>query len=558
MDHNQIERAIEILRELVAEDPEREAALVASRGEFFGAEPGAGLDEASRALADRRHFEWFAFEGPQVSAGGPAGQELRERWEARADGDLRAWVAALLRSRAGIFEVLQADPRDGLLVQDLLSRASLVVDEPEAAAELAVGDLLVGRLASLDDEQFLLSPAVACFRNPDLRAALVHDLEGLAASRRGTLRIAQSELERMFFSVRGSGEAEPVREQADELAAEFTELLVEGGVERERAEAWVESLRGTAEAAARAGRDGAEVRSGLLDGLAFDTEVDLDRARHLIGPAWEAFGRQARPADESGAPGAALETDGGAAEDGAGSAVERALANYDRGRAAGQGLDQLFDALEAELGLDPGDEHDDEVAPDFPGVVGAMIGEYLWERAHQGRTIDDEARAVLERLGEFSAELGRFEELSAEHLRRFAAWWLLDRGLLAGVSSASAALGVLEDFARWVEEEHEFELWSDFADVHARLKEALPRAVEANVLLGAANLDVGSPGRLDVLEDVATARVGVRDGAGEWRPLSGPAAVLALLREGDQVACRFEGDVALPLRCYPDAARELG
>ncbi len=299
MDHNQIERAIEILRELVAQDPERESALVASRGEFFGGEPGAGLDEASRALADRRHFEWFAFEGPQLSGGGPAGQELRERWEARADGDLRAWVAALLRSRAGIFEVLQADPRDGLLVQDLLSRATLVVDEPEAAAELA----------SLDDEQFLLSPAVACFRNPDLRAALVRDLEGLAASRRGTLRIAQSELERMFFSVRGSGQAGPAREQADELAAEFTELLVEGGVERERAEAWVESLRGTADAAARVGRDGTEVRSGLLDGLAFDTEVDLDRARQLIGPAWEAFGRQARPAEESGAPRAPLEMD---------------------------------------------------------------------------------------------------------------------------------------------------------------------------------------------------------------------------------------------------------
>ncbi|MHC4893936.1 MAG: hypothetical protein ACYTFV_11365 [Planctomycetota bacterium] len=366
----------------------------------------------------------------------------------------------------------------------------------------------------------------------------------------------------------GAEEALELAEQltALELAEQLTVLLTDGGVERERAEAWVESLREAAEAAARIGEDGTGVRNRLLESLAFDTSVDLDRARELLGPAWAAFARARTP--ERVVQESAAETQTGSAGTGATQtsdnapitgdgpdAVRQALENYDRGREAGVGLEQLFNTLEQELDLDDDEEEDDATAPDFPGVVAAMVEEFLWENDQGGEALEPDQAAALKSFAQFTADVGLFESLTADHLLTFAARWSLDRGRLTNESVAIATLSALEAFARWSDSEHELELWSDFSETAETLGANLPRVVRANSTLGVGELDVGDPARLDLTEDLAEERLGVRDPNGDWYVVEAPASVLSELRVGDQIACRFEGECALPLRCYPPEAR---
>src|SRR6185503_8109201 len=108
----------------------------------------------------------------------------------------------------------------------------------------------------------------------------------------------------------------------------------------------------------------------------------------------------------------------------------RALAEFERKRKAGLPLDDVFDELERELALDEdenenegdadaadvddGDPDDsdageravpkgdaDEVspAPDFPGVVSAMITEFLWETGRDSGALRAEDMAGLESFG---------------------------------------------------------------------------------------------------------------------------------------------------------------
>ena len=70
------------------------------------------------------------------------------------------------------------------------------------------GDLLIGRVFPIDQEDCLLSPAVSCIRDEALVAELELKIGQLRASRRGVLRIQQSELERLFFQP-GASTADP-------------------------------------------------------------------------------------------------------------------------------------------------------------------------------------------------------------------------------------------------------------------------------------------------------------------------------------------------------------
>jgi hypothetical protein len=579
-----IERGVELLRELILADPRLAAEFAHSRAQFFaGSEPPA-QPELERRLADRRHLEWFGFERPTGAEGVPPAQVLFDAWMERADGELRLYSNSLQHSRTGVFQVTEIEPGRGLWLEDLLGHGAFPVDEPEAADQLAVDDLLAGRIYPVGESLFRLSPAVACFRNPTLLEALQRDLGQAASGRRGTLRIAQLDLEHMFFHRRGGSEAEPqeaVVTPATASAAQaaaasghgLLELLRAGGLEAERAEAWLETLREAAQASLTLADGGASFLDRSLERLAFDTQVDLDRARALLGTHWRELREAARADAVARASGPSHATAGRAPQrpkgaragsspeadqDGAVRSpeqVRRALENYDRGRAAGEGLEQLFAAIEGELGLDDDEDQDAELAPDFPGVVGALLEEYRWERAHEGRPVQAAEQLLLTGLGHYTRHIGLLEELSAEHLSAFAARVAIDRGLVPDAADATRLLDELEAFARWTEEAHQLSLWSDFERRCGDLRSSLPRIARANAALGVGTLDVGDPRRTEVIEDLASQSLGVRDSVGEWRELDSPAAVLSELRGGDQVACLIDARRARPLRCYPPEAR---
>lgn len=573
MTHHPIELGIALLRELVEEDSTLQQELRESRRSFFSSDPPEDQDSPARILADRRHFEWFVFERAAEDGGEPLAPGLFDAWMERADVDLQVHGNALLHSRTGVFEVGDVEPGEGLWIHDLLGHGAFPITEAEASDQLETGDLLAGRIFPAGESQFRLSPAVACFRNDRLREALRADLDNLRGGRRGTLRLAQIEIERMFFGPREVGHADPTVarasavEVAERLRTEFRDLLVEGGVDADRADAWLESLR----AAARStdASEASSLRAELLDQLAFETEVDLERARGLVGEAWTAFGAVATPgqreagdaatdAEVSSGEDVAPPTTGrppsGSPADGR-EAVARALDNFDAGRAAGRDLDQLFNALEQELGLESDEEDDGATVPDFPDVVAAVVQEYLWEQSQNG-AVGATARTTLEALATFTRGLGVFEDLGAEHLVAFATRWAVDRGLIRDRDAAVAVLAELERFARWVEDAHQMPLWTAFERRAGELEADLPRAAEVNAALGSGGVDVGDPKRYRVSEDLAVEALGL-DIDGGWRPLAASDEALARIRAGDHVAVDLNGPDARVLRVYVPQVLDL-
>jgi len=423
--------------------PELWAEVQASRTEFFaGATIGTG--------AERRHMEWFLLERPSRVLGDVPVLALQDAWREELGGPEAELVTAFQQSVTGVFEVTSLVADEGLWVRDLVTRGEHPVLESVAQPELAVGDLLVGRLYPVGGGAFRLSPTVACFRNPELVAAVRADLERMQGTRRGVLRVQQRELE-LFHALPTQERATPA-----DVRRRGREALLELGLEPSQVDALLVRLkRGARE------RDGGVVREALSE-LAFETAVDLERARLVLAELWDAErGEQPRPERVS--------------EPAVGD-VRAALEAFDRGRAEGRDLDQLFAALERELGVD-GDEGDDEdpSAPDFPGVVGAMVEEFLWETEHEHGTELAERYAGLRKLGEYGRDIGVFEELDTAQLLDFSARWLLDRSGVREPAEAEQVLDALAAFCRWCEEAHDLPLWTRFGTTLEALRADVPR-----------------------------------------------------------------------------------
>jgi hypothetical protein len=510
-----IERAIEVLLQRLAADAALQKELAAARQEFFPGGPADGLPPEG----ERRLLEWFLLERPSPALGGVpivALEELVEEPEV---------VAALRDSTAGVFEVSSVATGEGLWLEDLLHGGQRPVAEEEALDGLAPGDLLIGRLFPVGGGVARLSPAVTCFRNPALARALRTDLEQIRSGRRGVVRVGQAELERLFHGASAGPVPAPSEVRRGTRAA-----LVALGLPPEEAAALIEAV----------GRAASEGRAGgvteLLNHLAFETEIDLEAARRVLIDQWEA-----ECASRSGPPAAH-----------AGGDVSAALAAFDEGRAAGQDLEALFQKLERDLGLEPeaaGDE--DEGVPDFPGVVGAVIEEFLWDTEREHGTARAQGFAVLRCLGAYASDVGVFEELGRAHLVDFAGRWLLDESGLADPDQVAAVLAALEAFCRWTEERHAHPLWTLLEPAWADLSDAVPRLVRFRQQLAASE-----PGRgpFQVLRVESEAALVAGEGGHEWMvPLTREQA--SHLRRGDLVRVSGGSDAPRLASGYP---KEIG
>lgn len=643
-----IDRALALLCALAREIPAVELERQASQVEFFPA--GALPDlEPARSQAELRHFEWFLFERPSDALGDLPAFALESALLEHAEAPSETTSNALRYSRAGVFRVANVEAGQGLWLEDLASRGSLPIAESEASYDLQVDDLLAGRLYPMGDEQYRLSPAMAVFRDSRLAEALEADLERVRGSRRGTLRIAQRELERMFFVPGGSRAAaevlrnpppldlalelppEPVASRAELLAdarrvrAELERFLNDGagsGAEGLGPERSAELLTSLEQEAARGERSSAARAMGeLLDRVAFESDLDLDVARRqcleywnclaslvalppdptLLSPnaaapaaerarakpaepaapeapakpkrpagglsAFQRFARTGGPdaagtdtpavpsAPKPGSPaaqaGASPGADKGAAQkrpaadlgppvrDGVDrSSAAKALSAFDAGRARGEDLDALFGQLERDLGLDSEGEEDSATLPDFPGVVGALVQEYLWERRAEGASGEaDLDGPLLEEFAQSAQELGLCEELDGLRLARFAT-----AAAFAGDGQSNHdPLPTLERFARWIESQHGHPLWTDFSASAAALLKHLPRLASAERLLRAQGL-VGGPSAQEELLQTSLEHgdsLGIRDEEGRFVRLKLAPELAACLLPGDRVRLRW-------------------
>ena len=313
--------------------------------------------------------------------------------------------------------------------------------------------------------------------------------------------------------------------------------------------------------AARSGVPEAEgVVLELLNQLAFATDVDLEESRRALLELW--WVERAAPTEgatpsvpSSSRTPAAGATDAPEADDAVDrDEVRRALEAFDRARASGDDLEAAFAGLAADLGVSvegEGDPADD--AHEFPGVVGAMVEEFLWD---VGREQGPEAARRFEPLRHFSAygqHIGVFENLGRRDVVDFAGRWLLDEERLADAADVSRLVQALEAFCGWCEERHSVPLAESCRDLFPLLREELPRLVQLRAVCWAHR---EGDEAWDVLA-VSAGSLDVRSVAGIAHTVRVPEDLSQGLRPGDLVHARQEGREFAITRCYPEVLREL-
>lgn len=539
-----IDCGLESLRSLVEEDPGLKSEFENSRIEFFNTGDLGGRDPTD-TLAARRHLEWFLLERHSERLGALPVEVLLERGDARSPGLAADRVQAFLGSHCSVFEVTAVEAGEGMWMRDLARQGEYAIVEREASALLRAGDLIVGRIFPVGDSLHHVSRAASFFRNPELLAALHTDLGRARESRRGVLRLTQSEVESMFYAPRSK--QEPL-----DAVGEARTLLLNGGLSREDVDDILEQL-----ASERYSGDailpGAHDTLGeVLDRLAFESTVDLESARHALLHAWAEMSRSGPGSGTSlrvPSPGSATSATTNIAD---------AVAAFERKRKNGESLDRALLELEQALALGSASEDEEETpAPDFPGVVGAMIEEFLWETAQQFGP--DRAREMecLRSFGQFASSVGVFENLSSEDLFAYTCRWLPESDELRNADSARRLLSALRVFCRWAEENHDVPIYSTFKSTLHTLQDSLPRLTEAN----RRRTREATPGRGDLFECVALdtdGRTRLRDQQGVEHEVRLAADLGMWLQIGDRIRGHVLGDGRVAVYCCYPAELDTG
>jgi hypothetical protein len=541
---DRIDRVFERILGVIEADAESRASFEASAAEFFR-RPGPG-DEAQRALSRRRHLEWFLLE-----RGGTPEQPLEidallERFPDELASIGEDERQSLLGSHASVFEVTGVEPGEGMWLRDLASLGEYPMQEPEASQLLQRGDMIVGRIFPVGASMYHASRAAAFFRDPKLLDALRRDLENARQGRRTVLRLQQSDIETMFFSVPEAGAP------AAQGVAAARRLLHDGGLGREDIEEILAELASEPFDPATPLPGAQDTLGGVLDRLAFESAIDLDAARRVLLSAWSELSARGPGSGASLAPAMKTAPERPAVVD-----VERSIAEFDRKRQSGVPLEQLFQELERDLAIDDLEDEGDSPAPDFPGVVGAMIEEFLWEQEREHGADATRELGLLRTFGRFAAEIGVFENLGADDLATYACFWLPESGEVENADDARRILNALSAFCRWAEEKQQVALWSGFRATLQRLQDSLPRISEAN--RRRTRTSERDQGELFECLEVA------RDGAIRLRARSGDEVAASIdgwiaqwLRPGDLLRARVLADGRCAVYCcYPPEAKAL-
>jgi hypothetical protein len=598
LDPSTIERCLEVLGSLVRGLPKLNAEFEGSIETFFkGSRPGAADDLRETLLAGRRHLEWFLLEHHSATLRGSVAEKLAPAYgdavaACLAEDDdhegmgaaLELALEALLRSHTGIFEAESTDTEEAVWARDLGGFGTYALRTAGLEGRLRHGDLLVGRLYPTGDGGNVASPTIAIVRSEEIRTALTADLSRVREeSSVNVLRIGQRDLEAMFFATSDSGprarvEAEPAQAQehpeepALDSAESALETLLAAGLADPMAR---EALR----VLAAAPRDPERLVHGLedplakvMESLAFETDVDLEAARTALIKAWDLTSKVAASPAAPGAPSKPTEPSDDAER-------EAAIDAFARGRARGEDAASLLQKLEEDLGIagdGPGEgiaeriaeEGAETAAPDFPGVVGAMVDEMRWEMTATRDGFDVETLAPLQHLANFARPIGVFEELKGRDLFQFTTFWIQETRALASDPEAMALVAALREFCEWALDAHEVDLGSEFLDALDGLETSLPRLRRANdaLELGPSEPAEGEGDGYEVLAvdrqqpasfETSGDRLAPR-GGGESLTVILPEPLRGLLSAGDYVRATIslEGHARV-FCCYPPEARSL-
>lgn len=577
-----IERCLEVLGSLVRGLPELNLEFEGSVETFFqGWRPGAAGDPRETLLAGRRHLEWFLLEHHSATLRGSVAEKLAPAYRETVaasltdEDDREAQEAALglalealLRSHTGIFEAEATDTEEAVWARDLSGFGTYALLTTGLEGRLRHGDLLVGRLYPAGDGGNVASPTIAIVRSEEIRTALTVDLGRVREeSAVNVLRIGQRDLEAMFFAdsevaleLEGPETTAPAVAPADPEEAALATLLG-AGFDEPMARQALRVLASTP-------RDPAPLVHGLedpmaevMETLAFETDVDLDRARTALITAWDLIGTGAAPP----APAPSTPEDSGAVD------RDEAVEAFARGRARGEDAATLLQKLEEDLGIagdGPDEEGTDAPAPDFPGVVGAMVDEMRWEMSATRDGFDVETLTPLKHLAAFARPIGVFEELKGRDLFQFTTFWLQETRSLPSDEEAVALVAALREFCEWALDAHEVDLGSEFLDALEGLETSLPRMRRANDALdpGQAEASDGEGEGYEVLSVDALQPAAFEGSGDRLAPRAGgdpltvilPETLRGLIAPGDylRATITLEGHARV-FCCYPPEARSL-
>jgi len=535
-----VERGYSALQSWVLEDPHLETEFRSSASEFFGApRPASGADVR---LAERRHLEWFALERESARLGGVPIQVLSGHDEAAARGLGAAESAAWIGSLAGVFEVTGVRPGEGVWLRDLAGSGEYPLVEPEVSQLLAPGDMIAGRIFPVGDTVFRSSPAAVFFRDPGLLEALRADFERERVRRRGVLRLAQSEIEQLFYRPQAGDPADPV--------GELRALLTRGGVGSDEIDELLEALASEPFDVENPTPGAGDLLGEILDRLAFETDLELEAARVALTAAWlhitsKGPGRgaslaPAKPPQPAPRPKQRSQSEVRVAE---------ALAKFDAERAAGLPVDQSFDQLERLLEIsDEPDPDELEPAPDFPGAIAALVEEFLWDLGRTEGEAAAHACEALRTLGRYAEPIGVPDNLGLKALADYAARWSIDEDLVHGADEASALVRALQRFTVWAEETGALTLEPGCAALLERIARELPRIAEANQRR-TRRADVGE-GELFELIGNKNGALALRH-AGRETTLEADPLLAQWLRPGDLLRGRVSDKRLALYACYP-------
>lgn len=448
------------------------AEMARARREFFGADRPGYVDPKSRLAMDAaalRFAEWFVIERQSEVLGNSLLETHGDPSEDRM----------LFESRVGVFLVENAGAE--CVVRDLEGNEALqLVVGP---SQLGAGDVLVGRLFPRTDGSFEPSDAVALLpRSPQLALAFQRDAKRLELGR----RLDQAEIEHVVFRqwAAFSATAELSPEDTEELPLEHLEAELQSALD---AADVGDDYSATAISAAlvSAGENAGTVVSEVLDNLAYDTDVDLDRARELIVRMRNviAAGGGSKPLPPP-APRAA-DTAPRRFEERVGEHLGQRLARrIEEGLGSAEGVDAIFADVERMLGEsieEPDEDGANESALD-DGDLEPLIAEYAWEHDLDASQSDRLLQLVA---AQREAPVPRLcvEYLDASDWQRwFLAGWL-DAAPTARAATIRRDFELATRFLDWLVAEHTIDVRDRLSATRDTLLASADRLQKATSLL---------------------------------------------------------------------------
>jgi len=457
-------------------NPVLEKELAASVGEFFAQQETPRELQVDGLLNARRHQEWFLFERHSAHLEGVPCERLLGEWrELVADKleDCDRGERALLDSNAGIFTVLKFAEDGAACLEDLGCLQEHSLRPNPDAPPLQAGDLIIGRLHPDGDGAVLASPAAGVFRNPELHGAITADLAQRRSSGGPTLlRFDQMALEKAFFQLtEDSPQPDATPPDFDPLD-DAEDFLNDAGLAGSVIQDTLARLRSTPLQPNALAVGVKDELAEILDDLAFDTDVDLTKARAVLAAAWHALRKEAEALLASPKN------------------VNLALADFDRGKSAGRDVQGLLDDLERDLGLedDSGETMDPPAIAHPDGVARPIVMEFRWEvQASKDIQLSQEQLDSLDLLIEFGSGFDQPEELGSQAIRQFLFFWCPEQRVQPKL--IAALVPALAAFCNWATQEQSLEVaewqgngedWMGDLQRILELNQSLPKSPESD------------------------------------------------------------------------------